>query len=557
MTESEKAALWRKAAVLGSLWAASEIVLGSFLHNTRIPLRGNLLTGIGIAILVAGHRLWPRRGLLWRAGLVCAAMKSLSPSATILGPMIAISMEGCLLEAGVLLGGAHAAGYLLGGGLAMSWPLWHRLASVFLFYGPESWELYGRGLAWLGRPFARPWTPILALWAAHFLGGILAAVIGLRVGREPAVSQAFADTASFREGLERPLAVLRKFSLAALFAHILFVGAAMSFGARLPLWILIAAAAVYAALCVRAYPRAIFIMKRMSLWSGIVILSALAGLLLGRWQAGVQMGLRAVLLTLGFSCIGEELRNPVLRRAMERLGGRPFFDAVEQAFSALPGVFAGLPPGAQFLRSPVASLRAAVSRAPVLLAALEQGRVFIITGGRGAGKSTLVLSLAESLCGRGVCVGGISAPGFWEDGRRGGFDLVDLRTSQRRLLCRRDGPGHWAVQGSFRFAPEAFSFGLQALADASRHDVDVLMVDEVGPLELQGRGWAPQLDLLARERRKPMLWVVREHLVDDVKRRWGLAQARIWEAGKGNLDVLLAEILAASDQEGEGEVEQA
>src|SRR3989442_1296418 len=98
---SGSAMLWRKAAVLGSLWACFEIVLGSFLHNAQFPMSGDILTGIGVALLVAGHRLWPERGLLWRAGLVCAAMKSVSPSAFILSPMIAISIEGLLLEAGV------------------------------------------------------------------------------------------------------------------------------------------------------------------------------------------------------------------------------------------------------------------------------------------------------------------------------------------------------------------------------------------------------------------------------------------------------------------------
>ena len=42
--------LWQRAAVLGSLWAASEIVLGSFLHNLRVPFSGHSLTAIAIVI---------------------------------------------------------------------------------------------------------------------------------------------------------------------------------------------------------------------------------------------------------------------------------------------------------------------------------------------------------------------------------------------------------------------------------------------------------------------------------------------------------------------------
>ena len=183
MTPAQKDALWRKAAVLGSLWAASEIVLGSFLHNAHVPLAGHLLTGIGVIILVAGHRLWPERGLLWRAGLVCAVMKSVSPSAVIMGPMIAIAMEAFLLEAGVFLAGATPVGYLLGGGLAMSWPFLHQTGNLVIMYGTDTVAVYLRGLeqvrAWTGLRSTNPWTPLAILGAAHCLGGSLAGQFGL------------------------------------------------------------------------------------------------------------------------------------------------------------------------------------------------------------------------------------------------------------------------------------------------------------------------------------------------------------------------------------------
>jgi len=35
--------IWLKAAMLGSLWASIEIILGSFLHNLHIPFSGTFL----------------------------------------------------------------------------------------------------------------------------------------------------------------------------------------------------------------------------------------------------------------------------------------------------------------------------------------------------------------------------------------------------------------------------------------------------------------------------------------------------------------------------------
>ena len=77
---------WLKAAVLGCLWASSEIVLGSFLHNLHVPFSSIFLTSIGVILIVSISYKWKDRGLIWRAGLICALMKSVSPSAVIFGP---------------------------------------------------------------------------------------------------------------------------------------------------------------------------------------------------------------------------------------------------------------------------------------------------------------------------------------------------------------------------------------------------------------------------------------------------------------------------------------
>ncbi|MBP1599578.1 MAG: hypothetical protein H6Q05_4955, partial [Acidobacteria bacterium] len=79
--------------MLGSLWAANEIVLGSFLHNVGVPFTGTILACIGVAVLVAGLRLWDDPGVVWRAGVICSLMKSISPSSVILGPMVGILAE--------------------------------------------------------------------------------------------------------------------------------------------------------------------------------------------------------------------------------------------------------------------------------------------------------------------------------------------------------------------------------------------------------------------------------------------------------------------------------
>ncbi|MFA6433846.1 MAG: nucleoside-triphosphatase [Elusimicrobiales bacterium] len=528
--------VWRKAAVLGGIWAASEIVLGSFLHNVRLPFSGELLTAVGIAVLVAGHRLWPERGLLWRTGLICAAMKSVSPSAVIFGPMVAIFMEGLLAEAGVRLLGGNAAGYLLGGGLAMSWPLAHKAAELLIFYGPGAVELYLRGVGWLraysGFGPGNSWTPLLLMFAVYFLCGAAAAAAGMRAGKEKAPlteRSARRPPAGQRGSGAAPLGA---YSVTALMIHLLFVSAVMAAGRRIPLPALSAAAGIYGTLCARFYPRAGSLLKRAGIWAGVLAASLLAGALLGSAEAGLYMALRAFTLTLAFAAIGSELVNPAIRARLEPLGGAVFFETLQYAFNALPAILAGLPSGREFAGRPLAVLGGTVARAPFLLDAILRPPVFIITGAHGAGKSGLVLELALALRAAGKKPGGICAAGLWTDGLRTGFDLIDLASDARVPLCRRGLAGAAATAGEFGFYPEGLAAGASALSPEKLSEADAVFVDEIGFLELAGGGWAAPLERCLKDLRRPLVLVSRDYLLDKVRARWGLDNAVIWRAGR-------------------------
>ncbi|MEI7482389.1 MAG: nucleoside-triphosphatase [Elusimicrobiota bacterium] len=539
--------LWRKAAVLGGIWAASEIVLGSFLHNARVPFSGEVLTAIGIAILVAGHRLWPERGLLWRAGLVCAAMKSVSPSAVIFGPMLAISMEGLLAEAGVRLLGCNPAGYLLAGGLAMCWALAHKVVSLLIFYGPDTVAVYLRGVEWMslhgGFGPGNLWAPLIFLFAAYFLAGAAAAVAGMCAENKTASAPAPAAERpenKFYGGTEN---VPRAYSAPALILHILFITAVMSAGRKIPPTVMLAAAGVYSGVCARYYLRATSLLKHYGVWGGVLAASLTAGLMLGSLSAGFYMALRAFILTFGFAAIGCELTNPSIRRLLERLIGGIFFETLEYAFNALPGIIAGLPPGRDFVRRPLSVLGEAVARAPFLLETLGRPPVFIITGAHGSGKSELVMKLAELL--RAGCKkpGGICAVGLWENGLRSGFDVVDLFSGARVKLCRREAGGSIRA-GEFRFSEEGVASGLAALSGGAISQADVVFVDEVGFLELDGGGWAAPLRELSCGR-KPRVLVVRDYLVERVVAYFSLDRPVIWEVGNMTATAAMAELLAA------------
>jgi hypothetical protein len=374
-TAPGKALLWRKAAVLGSLWAASEIILGSFLHNARIPFSGRLLTGIGIAIMVAGHRLWPESGLLWRSALVCAAMKSVSPSAVLISPMVAIFTEGLLAELAVRLAGANVAGYLLAGGLAMSWGLIHKVGRLLILYGADAVCAYGRGLekimALLGSS-AGVWAPVLSLLGLYFIGGMASALLGLRAaGKGNTVACRPGDGGKYTARLAGRGAVY--YSVYALLLHLLLLGALMASG-RLPLPAAAGGSLVYGLACAFFYGRAAGLLRRGFMWAGVIVISVAAGWLLLDMASGLRMAARAFALTLGFAAVAQELLNPVVRGALERAVGRIFFETLKDSFGALPQVLGALPSGRDMLLRPAASLRTLLLRVPGLLAGAARDR---------------------------------------------------------------------------------------------------------------------------------------------------------------------------------------
>ncbi|OGS08898.1 MAG: hypothetical protein A2270_06235 [Elusimicrobia bacterium RIFOXYA12_FULL_51_18] len=539
--------LWRKAAVLGSLWAASEIIFGSFLHNAHLPFAGESLTFIGIIILISGHRLWPEPGLLWRAGFVCAAMKSVSPSAVIFGPMIAISMEGIFAEAGVSFMGGNFAGYALGGGLAMCWALAQKLLNLLIYYGPDAVSIYLRGAEWLrlrcGFGPGNLWAPLILLFAVYFLAGASAALSGMRSGKGKTY---FPNPSTAKQAFNprgRCENTAHEYSIAALGFHVLFMSVVMAVGRKIPAVALLPVAGVYGYICARSYPRVRGVLKRTGVWAGVLFASLTAGIILGSAEAGFYMALRAFLLTLAFAAIGYELVNPVIRGRLERLGGGAFFETLEYAFCALPGIIEGLPSGREFARRPLAVIGRAVARAPFLLDSMRPPAVFIITGGHGSGKSTLVSELAEAMRVAGKKPGGILAEGLWENGLRAGFDLVALSSGRRVPLCRR-GPGDGIRAGKFLFFEEGLAAGLSALSPAELSGTDAVFLDEVGSLELEGGGWSVPLKELCRSGR-PLVLVVRNYLVERVAAHFNLGRPVIWKIGEITAATVLPKLLAA------------
>jgi nucleoside-triphosphatase THEP1 len=159
-------------------------------------------------------------------------------------------------------------------------------------------------------------------------------------------------------------------------------------------------------------------------------------------------------------------------------------------------------------------------------------RAILLTGERGVGKTTTCQAVADLARHRGYQPGGVITPAIYDGrGTKLGFEAVDVGNGERWPLARTDpsttlqrgsgqGSGHRRELGgprvgSYSFDPDGLARALRVLRSAATAGCDLLMVDEIGPLELeQGQGFAPILDLLPVEGLTHTLIVVRPALLD-------------------------------------------
>ena len=149
---------------------------------------------------------------------------------------------------------------------------------------------------------------------------------------------------------------------------------------------------------------------------------------------------------------------------------------------------------------------------------LRGKRALILSGERGLGKTSLVLELAALLRAAGRSVGGIaSLSERGGDGIPTEVSLVDLRSGESRALAsrsrdlggpslpgRRWSPESMAEPPPFSFSREALAWGAETLRREIEAAPDLLVLDEVGPLELtRGSGFREVLDELALAAGRP------------------------------------------------------
>ena len=126
----------------------------------------------------------------------------------------------------------------------------------------------------------------------------------------------------------------------------------------------------------------------------------------------------------------------------------------------------------------------------------------ILTGAPGVGKTTIVMDVAQKLKARGVRVGGVVSREVRTNNVRIGFEFIDLTTNDRDVLASvtENGPrvGKYFVNlTGCRFAADRVK---NALINS-----DVIICDEVGPMELKSNEFIDAVKYLRRTDKKAIV----------------------------------------------------
>ena len=150
----------------------------------------------------------------------------------------------------------------------------------------------------------------------------------------------------------------------------------------------------------------------------------------------------------------------------------------------------------------------------------ERTAIWLISGGRGAGKTTLCGHVADLARRADWDVAGILSPARVENGDKTGIFVQDLRRRESRLLAsakKDEATGMHTCRWTFSEA--ALHWANEALAGSV--PCDLLVIDEIGPLELeQEKGLVAWRGVLRSKLYRIALAVVRPELEQLFREEW-------------------------------------
>lgn len=146
--------------------------------------------------------------------------------------------------------------------------------------------------------------------------------------------------------------------------------------------------------------------------------------------------------------------------------------------------------------------------------------IYILTGAIGSGKTTRLEKWAE----KEKSISGILMPVL--DGERHLYSISSGKLVPVEIRGD-ESPDEIVRIGKFNFSKKIFNWGIDEILKGFRES-NTIIVDEIGPLELSGEGFAPAIKQIFKSKtkilEKRIIFVIREGMVEQVMDHFNISK---------------------------------
>lgn len=172
-------------------------------------------------------------------------------------------------------------------------------------------------------------------------------------------------------------------------------------------------------------------------------------------------------------------------------------------------------------------------------------RVILLSGRPGVGKTTIVNRVYEHYSKNGFKVEGLTTREVRQGGARAGFIITDLSSGQEGWLAKKDVGAGPRVGSYVVTSDELEKIGVSALERSVKGDADLIIVDEIGPMEMTSASFRNNISKVLNGRRTVVATVKFGSRYPEVEDTW--RNSVHWEITKENREAIYRRLIRQVD----------
>ncbi len=164
---------------------------------------------------------------------------------------------------------------------------------------------------------------------------------------------------------------------------------------------------------------------------------------------------------------------------------------------------------------------------------LNSQKIIVLTGKIHEGKTTFAAKIAKAASEAGIKVGGILAKAEINNGERVAYYAEDIKTRQtKKLITKENVKEYYDRFRACFFLKDGMEFALKCLSSEYLQDTDAIIIDEIGAMELEDRGYSKQLSTLLNSTIPIIILVIREQFIEDICQKYNITSTETVRVGE-------------------------